>query len=90
MFEIVRLSPAFLFHRFAVPLPPGGRYFVGGWGEARTFSVRQIAARIPHPSLRDTFPPGEGFVETASFCFGAVVLVGIRTLSDLRFARPLR
>ena len=28
--------------------------------EARTCTANEISARIPHPSLRDTFPPGEG------------------------------
>ena len=49
---------------------PGRRYCVGNPVEARTCTANQISSRIPHPSLRDTFPPGEGFVETASFCFG--------------------
>ena len=26
--------------------------------EARTCTTNEISARIPHPSLRDTFPPG--------------------------------
>ena len=34
------------------------------------FLYRQVISRIPHPALRGTFPPGEGFVETASFCWG--------------------
>ena len=31
------------------------------WRSLR-FLYRQIVARIPHPALRATFPPGEGFV----------------------------
>ena len=38
------------------------------WWRPLRFLYRQIVARIPHPPLRGTFPPGEGFVETASFC----------------------
>ena len=38
----------------------------GGAEEARTCTANRLTARIPHPSLRDTFPPGEGQVRTAS------------------------
>ena len=30
--------------------------------EARTCTANEISARIPHPPLRGTFPPGEGLV----------------------------
>ena len=42
------------------------------WWRPLRFLYRQIVARIPLPALRATFPPGEGFVGTASFCWGAV------------------
>ena len=35
-----------------------------------TCTTNQISARIPHPALRATFPPGEGQVRTASFYSG--------------------
>ena len=52
----------------------------GGWAdvgigpyetvEARTCTTNEITARIPLPSLRDTFPPGEGTPIGASVCWG--------------------
>ena len=35
---------------------------IGGAVDARTCTANRLTARIPHPALRATFPPGEGFV----------------------------
>ena len=73
-------APAALFH----PLLPsvGVRWRDGDLGrcasigpyetvEARTCTANRIFARIPHPALRATFPPGEGFVVLLPVIWGA-------------------
>ena len=55
--------------------------------EARTCTAHEISARIPHPPLRGTFPPGEGFVVLLPVIRGAVVGWGF---GPMCLNRPLR
>ena len=54
--------------------------------EAPTCTANEISARIPLPSLRDTFPPGEGFVVLLPVLWAAVVCGGLGRCGH----RPLR
>ena len=71
--------------RIANGHPYGGRIIRSVRNRSDRFPVNWVCARFPHPALRATFPPGEGF--------GAVIAptrgCGRRAIGDRPYERGI-